>query len=129
MESLAPAAILGITITPGHIECTTCCTEAMRLGLSGDSPALTTVPSGFTVIPGSATAASIAALVPSTVSSGMMGTKAIPWLDRGFLIPAIAFDILALWSCRPSPKPLEIIIENHTRAAGRALLLTGHVCQ
>ncbi len=61
MESLAAAAIVGITITPGHIECTTSCTEAMRLGLSGDSPALTTMPSGFTVIPGSATAA-IAAL-------------------------------------------------------------------
>jgi hypothetical protein len=54
------------------------------------------------------------------------------WLARatsGVPVFSMTLDIPSLWSCRPSPKPLEKIIENHTRAAGRALLFTGRVCQ
>ena len=40
--------------------------------LGGDSAELTTIPSRFTLIPGSAIAFSMATFVPFTVSSGMM---------------------------------------------------------
>jgi len=47
----------------------------------------------------------------------------------GVPVFSMTFDIPTLRSSRPAPKALDKIIENRSRAAGRALLLTRHVCQ